>query len=142
MPQQKPSKVAPAAAARITPAPTTTAPAEIATTPPALANPDTIVTYKALYDTLGRAYWEASDINAKDTIQGVRDAIYDILTDLNIAQLKANTALYLALIPKVRHTNKALANIKDDIGSITKNINTASTVIVSITKVLSMIGKL
>jgi hypothetical protein len=98
--------------------------------------------YKALYDTLGRAYWEASDINAKDTIQGVRDAIYDILTDLNIAQLKANTALYLAVMPKIRHTNAALGKIKDDIGSITKNINTAATVMASITKVLTIIGKI
>jgi hypothetical protein len=142
MPPQKPSKPARAAAAPATPEPATAPLAEIATTPPDLANPDTIVMYKALYDTLGRAYWEASDLNAKDTIQGARDAIYDILTDLNIAQLKANTALYLALIPKIRHTNAALKQIKEDINSITKNINTASTVIASIAKVLSIIGKL
>lgn len=152
MPPQKPSKAAPAEAAPAkpaavaapppTPAPAAAVPVEIPTTPPSLANPDTIVTYKALYDTLGRAYWEASDINAKDTIQGVRDAIYDIITDLNIAQLKANTALYLAVMPKIRHTNAALGKIKDDISSITKNINTAATVMASITKLLAIIGKL
>ena len=155
MPSQKPSKSAAAAAAPAKSAPTTAPPAatapaappaaapiEIPTTPPSLADPETIVMYKALYDTLGRAYWEASDINAKDTIQGVRDAIYDILTDLNIAQLKPNTALYLAVMPKIRHTNAALGKIKDDIGSITKNINTAATVMASITKVLTIIGKI
>jgi len=155
MPSQKPSKSAAAAAAPAKSAPTTAPPAatapaappaaapiEIPTTPPSLADPETIVMYKALYDTLGRAYWEASDINAKDTIQGVRDAIYDILTDLNIAQLKANTALYLEVMPKIRHTNAALGKIKDDIGSITKNINTAATVMASITKVLTIIGKI
>jgi hypothetical protein len=157
MPPKKPLKAAPAAAAPAKPAPliaptVTTAPAaaatpaaapiEIPATPPSLSNPETIVTYKALYDPLGRAYWEASDINAKDTIQGVRDAIYDILTDLNIAQLKANTALYLAVMPKIRHTNAALGKIKDDISSITKNINTAATVMASITKVLAIIGKI
>jgi hypothetical protein len=157
MPPQKPSKSAAAAAAPAKPAaatasPATTAPAaaappaaapiEIPATPPSLANPETIVMYKALYDTLGRAYWEASDINDKDTIQGVRDSIYDILTDLNIAQLKANTALYLEVMPKIRHTNTALGKIKDDIGSITKNINTAATVMASITKVLTIIGKI
>ena len=140
MAPKKPSKAEPSTAEAVAAA--TTVVAEIATAPPVLENPDTIATYKALYDTLGRAYWEASDINAKDTIQGARDAIYDILTDLNIAALKANTALYLAVIPKIRQTNSALGKIKDDIGSITKNINTASTVIVSITKVLNVIGKL
>jgi hypothetical protein len=157
MPPKKPLKAAPAAddhakpapvpappvaAAPAAAAPPAVGPIEIPATPPSLANPDTIVTYKALYDMLGRAYWEASDINAKDTIQGVRDAIYDILTDLNIAQLKANTALYLAVMPKIRHTNAALGKIKDDISSITKNINTAATVMASITKVLAIIGKI
>ena len=90
MPPKKLLKAAPAADAPSKPAlapapPVATAPAAaeppasapigIPTTPPSLSNPETIVTYKALYDTLGRAYWEASDINAKDTIQGVRDAI-------------------------------------------------------------------
>ena len=107
MPSQKPSKsaaaAAPAKSAPATAPPAATAPPvapiEIPTTPPSLADPETIAMYKSLYDTLGRAYWEASDINAKDTIQGARDAISDILTDLNIAQLKANTALYLAVMP-------------------------------------------
>jgi hypothetical protein len=110
------------------------APAEHAT----LDTPEAIEAYQALYDTLGRAYWEASDINAKDTIQGARDAIYDILTDLNIAQLKANTALFLALIPKIKHTNAALEKIKDDISGITRNITTAASVIAAITRALSI----
>ena len=63
--------------------------------PPALTNPDTVTTYKSLYDVLGRAYWESSDLTAKDTIQGARDSIYEILTDLNAAKLEANTALFL-----------------------------------------------
>jgi len=153
MPSQKPSKSAAAAApaksapataplAATAPVAPPVAPIEIPTTPPSLADPETIAMYKSLYDTLGRAYWEASDINAKDTIQGARDAISDILTDLNIAQLKANTALYLAVMPKIRHTNAALGKIKDDISSITKNINTAATVMASITKVLTIIGKI
>src|SRR5215469_3716093 len=136
MPPQKSAKPLTAV-----PTPAATAPPD-ASTPATLASPDTIAAYRALYDTLGRAYWEASDINAKDTIQGARDAIYDILTDLNIAQLQANTALFLALIPKVRQTNVALGKIKDDIGSITKNINTASSVIASIAKIVSIVGKI
>ena len=130
---QKSAKTAAAAPANVPTAADTTA-------PPSLANPETIATYKALYDTLGRAYWEASDINAKDTIQGARDAIYDILTDLNIAQLQANTALYLAVMPKIRQTNAALNKIKDQIAQITKNINTASSVVAAVAKVIGIVG--
>jgi hypothetical protein len=91
-----------------------------------------------LYDILGRAYWEASDVTAKDTIQGVRDAIYEILTDLNRAKLDANTALFLALKSKIRDSNKALEEVKDRINTITKNISTASSVIAAIAKVVSI----
>jgi len=106
--------------------------------PPAFSNPDTVATYKSLYDILGRAYWEASDVNAKDTIQGARDSIYEILTDLNAAKLEANTALFLALQAKIRDTNKALDEIKEKVNNITKNISTASSVIAAIAKVLSI----
>lgn len=116
------------------------APAEVLPVafPPALTDPDTIETYKTLYDVLGRAYWEASDLTAKDTIQGARDAIYEILTDLNIAKLEANTALFLALKTKIRESNKALEEIRDRINAITKNISTASSVIAAIAKVASI----
>lgn len=106
--------------------------------PPALEGTEVVATYQTLYDTLGRAYWEASDLQSKDTIQGARDAIYDILTDLNIAKLKANTALYLALIPKIKHSNEALRKIQDDINSITKNLTTAANVVTAITRVLNI----
>jgi hypothetical protein len=106
--------------------------------PPALTNPDIVEAYKALYDILGRAYWDASDLNAKDTIQGARDHIYEILTDLNRAKLEDNTALFLALKSKIDDNNKALDDIKEKINSITKNISTASSVIAAIAKVLSI----
>jgi len=106
--------------------------------PPAFTNPDIVDAYKALYDILGRAYWDASDLNAKDTIQGARDHIYEILTDLNRARLEANTALFLALKSKIDDNNKALDDIKEKINSITKNISTASSVIAAIAKVLSI----
>jgi hypothetical protein len=106
--------------------------------PPSLTNSDTVGAYKALYDILGRAYWDASDLTAKDTIQGARDHIYEILTDLNRAKLEANTALFLALKTKIEANNKALDEIKEKINGITKNISTASSVIAAIAKVLSI----
>jgi hypothetical protein len=114
--------------------------AQAITVTPALRRPEAIAAYKDLYDTLGRAYWEASDLHSKDRIQGARDAIYDILTDLNIAKLQANTAAYEALLPKVDHANKTLEEIKDDIGTITKNITTAASVMTAVTRVLSIVA--
>ncbi len=131
MPPSKSSSKKPAAAALTAPQP--------AAAPPSLpTNPDPIETYKALYDVLGRAYWEASDLNAKDTIQGARDAIYQILTDLNAAKLDANTTLFLQLKSKIEDSNKALEKIEKEISQITKNISTASSVVAAIAKVLSL----
>ena len=106
--------------------------------PPALTNPDNVQAYQALYNALGRAYWDASDINSKDTIQGVREAVYNIITNLNEAQLEANTAKFLAIVPTIKNANDALKKIQADINNITKNINTAGIVVAAISKVLSV----
>jgi hypothetical protein len=108
--------------------------------PEALTGEDAIARYKTLYETLGRAYWEASDLHSKDTIQGAREAVYEILTDLNIAKLKANTAAYVALMTKVTDANCALETIRRDIGTITKNITTAASVITAVTRVLDIVA--
>ena len=110
----------------------------MADAPPILKKPQTIDDYQALYDALGRAYWEASDINSKDLVQGARESIYDIITDLDEAQLEANTALFLAVEPKIKQTCATLTKIQSDIDSITKNITTASKVVDAITKVLGI----
>ena len=106
--------------------------------PPILKKPQTIDDYQALYDSLGRAYWEASDINSKDLVQGARESIFDIITDLDEAQLDANTALFLALEPKIKQTCATLKKIQNDIDSITKNITTASKVVDGINKILGI----
>jgi hypothetical protein len=110
----------------------------MADAPPILKKPQTIDDYQALYDVLGRAYWEASDINSKDLVQGARESIYDIITDLDEAQLDANTALFLALEPKIKQTCVTLEKIQSDINSITKNITTASKVVDAINKVIGI----
>lgn len=123
------AKSSPAAAAKAS----TVAPA----VPPALTNQDTIDAYQDLYNALGRAYWDASDLHSKDTVQGARDAVFDIITQLDEQDLQANTQKFLALLGTVNDTNKALAGIRDQITQITKNINTAANVIAAISKVLS-----
>lgn len=112
------------------------------TVPPVLTNPGSVQAYQDLYDALGRAYWDASDINSKDTIQGVREAVYDIITQLDESDLATNTAKFLALKSSVKTANDALARIKDQINQITKNINTVGTVIGAISKVLSLTSAL
>lgn len=120
------------------PADDPTPPAPPVTLPPNLTSPETIATYKTLYELLGQVYWEASDLNAKDTIQAARDTLYEILTDLNTAKLEANTVLFLSLKNKIYKSNEALEQIRDRIKTITKNISTASSVIAAIAKVLSI----
>ncbi|HEX7157716.1 MAG TPA: hypothetical protein VF214_01780 [Edaphobacter sp.] len=120
-----------------------TAPADTpAPVSPVLTNPTSVETYQALYDALSRAYWEASDIVSKDTIHGAQEAVYDIITQLDEAQLEANTAKFLALVPAIKNTNAALQKIQNSIDQITKNISTAATVIAAINKVLSLTSAL
>lgn len=105
---------------------------------PVLQNPDPGATYQAAYDALGRAYWDASDLQTKDLIYGAQQAIGDILTAIDEQQLATNTALFNQLTPKIKAINAALTQIQNQIASITKNIDTAGTVIAAITKVLSL----
>jgi len=105
---------------------------------PVLQNPDPGATYQAAYDALGKAYWEASDINSKDLVYGAQEAIGEIITAINQQQLATNTALFIQLTPKIKAINASLAQIKASITTITKNIGTAATVISAISKVLSL----
>ena len=107
-----------------------------------LQNPATVDAYQDLYDTLGRAYWDASTIDAKDLVQGMRESIYDIITALDEAQLSANTTALLDLQPKIEDTNAALQKIKDSINEITRNINTAATVVSAISKIAALTAPL
>jgi hypothetical protein len=103
-----------------------------------LQNPDAAATYQAVYDALGRAYWEASDINSKDLIYGAQEAIGEIITTLDEQDLANNTNVFNQLRPKIVAVNASLETIQAQISSITKNINTASTVISAISKALSL----
>ncbi len=132
--------VAPTTAAAKTEAPKTIAPTVTGT--PALTDQQTIDAYQDLYDTLGRAYWDAIDIHSKDTIQGARDAVFDIITELDEKELEQNTEKFQALVGTIKATNKALADIQDQINQITKNIATAGSVLSAISKVLAFTSAL
>jgi hypothetical protein len=103
-----------------------------------LQNPDAAATYQAVYDALGRAYWESSDISSKDLVYGAQEAIGEIISDLDQQGLASNTDLFLKLQPKIAAVNDSLKTIQEQISTITKNIQTASTVIAVINKALSL----
>ena len=94
--------------------------------------------YDTLFDALGRAYWDASDVASKDLIHGAQEAVGEILTTIDEQQLASNTDLFAQLGPKIVATNTALKTIQAKINDITRNINTASTVLAAIAKVLSL----
>src|ERR1700739_4609390 len=106
--------------------------------PLALQNPGIGAAYQAAYDALGRAYWDATDIESKDLIHGAQEAIGDIITAIDEEDLAHNTDLFNNLKPKIDGINTALKKIKDQITQITKNINTASMVVGAVSKVLSL----
>lgn len=103
-----------------------------------LQNPDAAATYQAVYDALGRAYWEASDINSKDLVYGAQEAIGEIITTLDEQDLASNTDRFIQLLPKIKAVNASLQTIQSQISTITKNINTAGMVISVISKALSL----
>ena len=96
-------------------------------TPPSsiLQNPDVAATYQAVYDALGRAYWEASDISSKDLVHGAQEALGEIITAIDEQDLANNTNLFIQLQPKIAAVNASLQTIQAQISTITKNINTA-----------------
>ena len=108
------------------------------TLPEALKNPDPADAYQELFDALGRAYWDASDIDSKDMIHGAQESVGKILTAIDKQDLADNTAIFLHLAPQIQATNAALKKIQRDIDKITKNINTSISVISAISKVLSL----
>jgi hypothetical protein len=108
------------------------------TPPPNLQNPDVAASYQNVYDALGRAYWEASDIPTKDQVYGAQEAIGEIITELDEQGIAQNTNLFVQLQPKIAAVNASLKTIQGEITQITKNINTAATVVSAISKVLSL----
>ena len=115
-------------------------PAATVPEPPQSADPKAY--YQQLFDSLGDAYWAASDLAAKDQIQGAREAVHQILTAITQAQLDKDTAELVKLGPTVDKTNVALKKLKEDINTIVKKIQVAADIENAIAKVLSLAGKL
>lgn len=106
-----------------------------------LQQPDLGDAYQALYDALGKMYWEASTVDTKDQVHGVMEEVGALIDQLDSGDLASNTSQMIALQSRMTAANKDLQKIQDDVKQITKNISTAANVVAAIAKVVSLVPK-
>ena len=94
-----------------------------------------------LYQSLTEAYWVASTIVDKDRLRGAADAVFDILTALNRANIKSRTEEYANLKDKVNSITKKLAALQSEIDSIIHNVTVATSVVQAIGKGLDFAAR-
>ena len=120
---------------------TNTPPASDAITADNAGLDTTKAAYQALFDALGEAYWAASTVQAKDQIQGVRDAVHQVLTAIIQAQLEEDTTQLESLTGLITATDDALEKLQADIDGIVHKITVVTQVEAAITGVLQLAGK-
>jgi hypothetical protein len=77
--------------------------------------------FDELYQSLTQAYWVASTITDKDRIRGAADAVFDIVTGLNQADIKSRTQDYATLTDQVNVVTKKFTTLQNDIDSSTSH---------------------
>jgi hypothetical protein len=97
--------------------------------------------FDELYQSLTQAYWVASTITDKDRIRGAADAVFDILTALNQADIKSRTQAYATLKDQVGIVTTKLTALQNEIDSIIHNVSVATNVVQAIGKALDFGGK-
>jgi len=81
--------------------------------------------YDALYRKLDDAYWVATTIEDKDRIRGTATAVFDLMTSLNQADLRARATEMLSLTEAIGLVNQRLTRLKQDIDRIVQVIRVA-----------------
>jgi hypothetical protein len=102
---------------------------------------DDLSAYQDLYDQLRQAYWAASNIESKDMLIGLKEAVSDILTDLNRSDLQEGTAEYQTLTTSIKTVNDKLATLKSKIDNLIHDIKLASQIASAIDKVITVAAK-
>ena len=97
--------------------------------------------FDELYQSLTQAYWVASTITDKDRIRGAADAVFDVLTALNQADIKSRTEEYATLKNQVDIVTTKLTALQNEIDSIIHNVSVATSVVQAIGKALDFGGK-
>ncbi len=93
--------------------------------------------YSDLYDALNDAYWAASTIEGKDLLHGLAEAVYDIDSQLNVADVKSRDDEFKQLTTSVGIVNAKLQTLQTEIDGIVHNISVATSVVNATVKVLS-----
>jgi hypothetical protein len=94
-----------------------------------------------LYVSLNQGYWVATTIEAKDKIHGLAEALFDILTDLNKADMSSGTSEYVAIQKQVKIVNAKLKKLKSDIDEIIHLVQTAVQITQMIDKTISIAAR-
>ena len=94
-----------------------------------------------LYKQLTDAYWSATTIEDKDRISGIKETVFDILTELNKASIRSNTEKFQELISKVNSVNVRLDKLKEDIDKVIHRVEIATRVAKAIDKVITLASK-
>jgi DNA-binding ferritin-like protein len=97
--------------------------------------------FEELYQSLTQAYWVASTITDKDRIRGSADAVFDVVTALNQADIKSRTQDYATLKDQVATITQKLTALQNEIDSIIHNVGVATSVVGAISKALEFGGK-
>jgi hypothetical protein len=94
--------------------------------------------FGVLYQELTNAYWVASTIEVKDRIRGIADSVFDILTQLNQAEIQSRTADFAALSKNVAAVSARLDSLKEDLDQIIHVVAVATSVSTAIDKALTV----
>ncbi|HMH07262.1 MAG TPA: hypothetical protein VK513_03685 [Terriglobales bacterium] len=97
--------------------------------------------FDELYRSLTDAYWVASTITDKDRLRGAADAVFEIVTALNQADIRSRTQDYATLKSQVDVVTKKLRVLQNDIDSIIHNVSVATSVVEAMGKALDFAGK-
>ncbi len=97
--------------------------------------------FSELHEALTAAYWAAGTMPDKDRIHGVQELVYDLLTDLNRADIASRTDELEALIEEIDDATDRLEALKEDIDDIIRAIKTVSEVVAAIEKALKLAAR-
>ena len=97
--------------------------------------------YQELYNLVRQAYWDAKAIETKDRLLKLKEAISDILTGLNKADLKSRTPEFEALSSSTNTVNADLDKLKSEIDTFVYDVKLASQIVSKIDKVMGLAAK-
>jgi hypothetical protein len=97
--------------------------------------------YSDLLDDLNEAYWAAGTLEVKDQLYGAIEAVSDVISALDAADLQTRDARYASLVANVTNVNKQLGKLQQDINMMISRINTAAAIVSDVAKVVSVAAK-